>query len=71
MVSEEKESRPFQTGRIDEAHCFFRFTKCGKLASWPLHLWRRGQIASSFLSAKVQILVCSPCASARFIYCGA
>lgn len=61
MVSGEKESRPFQTGRTDEGHYFFRLIKCG---NWPVGYFIYGERAKLllpfFLSVKVQIWVCSP-----------
>lgn len=46
MVSEEKESRPFQTDRTDEAHCFFRLTESG---NWPVGYFICGEEAKLLL----------------------
>lgn len=46
MASEEKESRPFQTDRIDEAHCFFRLTESG---NWPVGYFICGEGAKLLL----------------------
>lgn len=49
-----KESRPFQTGRPDEVHCFFRLIKCG---NWPGDYFIYGEGAKLLLplSMKLQI----------------
>lgn len=46
MVSEEKESRPFQTGRTDEAHYFFWLIECG---NWPVRYFTYGEGAKLLL----------------------
>lgn len=46
MVSEEKESRPSQIDRTDEAHYFFRLTEIG---NWPVGYFICGEGAKLLL----------------------
>lgn len=49
-----KESRPFQTGRPDEAHCFFRLIKCG---NWPVGYFIYGEGAKLLLSLSMKLQI--------------